>query len=261
MPDRNESFDALFLRSKDSPSGDRIATMLCTEAGIIDAFVFGGSRSSLRSSASPFVFAKVFIYSDPVKHYRKLSDMAIIESFTGLRDSYTKLWSASLIAELIVKTSGCGGEYAEVLDLSLQALRIFDRGKDDAIEMTLLAYLWKSLAIMGLQPDLERCARCGKALASTGSVQLPLRGGALYSPARDGFVCASCGDEGLSLEADLGSGLEAGGILLLQEFSTRSLAGCAEMQVQDAERSSLKALIYYMAQKAAEGSLLTLSTQ
>ena len=105
MPERNTSFDALFLRSKDSPSGDRIATMLCSEEGIIDAFVFGGSRSSLRSSASPFVFAKVFVYSDPVKHYRKLSDMAIIESFTGLRDSYAKLWSASLIAELIVKSA------------------------------------------------------------------------------------------------------------------------------------------------------------
>ncbi len=247
MPDRNESFDALFLRSKDSPSGDRIATMLSAETGIIDAFVFGGSRSSLRASASPFVFAKVFIYSDPVKHYRKLSDMAIIESFTGLRDSYTKLWSASLIAELIVKTSGCGGEYAEVLDLSLQALRVFDRGKDEAVEMTLLAYLWKSLAIMGLQPDLERCAHCGK----------PLSQRTQYSAKRDGFVCPSCADEGLSL----GTGLGAGGLSRLKEFSSRSLTDCAAIQAQDAELSSLKALIYYMAQKAAEGSLLTLSTQ
>ncbi|PKL06150.1 MAG: DNA repair protein RecO [Spirochaetae bacterium HGW-Spirochaetae-9] len=257
MPDRNTSFDALFLRSKDSPSGDRIATMLSSEEGIIDAFVFGGSRSSLRSSASPFVFAKVFIYSDPVKHYRKLSDMAIIESFTGLRDSYAKLWSASLIAELIVKTSGCGGEYAEVLDLSLQALRLFDRGNDEEVEMTLLAYLWKSLAVMGLQPDLERCAHCGKALAPAGSGLPSLRGGALYLPARDGFVCASCGEDGLSL----GAGLEAGGILRLRDFSAMNLEACAKIQVQDAELSSLKALIYYMAQKAAEGSLLTLSTQ
>jgi DNA repair protein RecO (recombination protein O) len=253
MPDRNESFDALFLRSKDSPSGDRIATMLCAEEGIIDAFVFGGSRSSLRSSASPFVFARVFVYADPVKHYRKLSDMAIIESFTGLRDSYAKLWSASLIAELIIKTSGCGGEYAEVLDLSLQALRIFDGGKDDAVEMTLLAYLWKSLAIMGLQPDLEHCAHCGKVLAPTGSELSSLREGALYSPARDGFICASCGEEGLNLGA--------GGIPRLRAFSTRSLAECAEIKVRDDELSSLKALIYYMAQKAAEGSLLTLSAQ
>ena len=253
MPDRNTSFDALFLRLKDSPSGDRIATMLCSEDGIIDAFVFGGSRSSLRSSASPFVFAKVFVYSDPVKHYRKLSDMAIIESFTGLRDSYAKLWSASLIAELIVKTSGCGGEYAEVLDLSLQALRIFDRGKDGAVEMTLLAYLWKSFAIMGLQPDLERCAHCGKALAPAGSGLPLLRGGALYSPARDGFICASCGEEGLSLGDE--------GILCLRDFSARDLAECAEIKVSDDELSSLKALIYYMAQKASEGSLLTLSAQ
>ena len=47
MPDRNQSFPALILRAKDSPSGDRIVSLLSADEGIVDAFVFGGARSSL----------------------------------------------------------------------------------------------------------------------------------------------------------------------------------------------------------------------
>jgi len=253
MPDRNESFEALFLRSKESPSGDRIVSMLSAEAGIVDAFVFGGPRSSLRSSASPFVFAKVFIYADPVKHYRKLSDLSIIESFSRLRESYSRLWSASVIAELIIKTSGCGGEYAEVLELSLQALRVLNDEEDERADMTLLAYLWKILEIMGLRPDLERCAGCGGKLAFHEGGAREALTGMQYSAAHDGFVCDSCGQDGLPLGKDE--------LDCLLGFSRGSLAECSALHADDATLSSLKGIIYYISQKAAEGTLLTLMSQ
>lgn len=264
MPDRNQSYDALFLRSKDSPAGDRIVTVLTAEEGILDAFVFGGSRSSLRSTASPFVYAKVFVYSDPVRHYRKLSDMSIIESFSRLRESYRKLWSSSVIAELVVKTSGCGGEYAEVLDLSLEALRVLDREDEDKTDLTLLAYLWKTLEIMGLQPDLEHCAHCGKALAPHGGAAV-LRGAAVlggaaapptgmqYSAEHDGFVCDVCGDEGLPIGAEE--------LRCLNCFLRGGIEEAAALKVGDSALSSLKGIIYYLSQKAAEGTLLSLMSE
>lgn len=251
MPDRNQSLQALFLRSKDSPSGDRILTMLTAEEGVIDAFVFGGARSSLRSSASPFVFARTLLYTDPVKRYRKLSDLTILETFSGLRESYAKLWSASAISELIVKTSGCGGEYGAVLELTLEALRILDRENDAKADVTLLAYLWKTLGIMGLQPDLETCIRCGKPLLSSAEVGGRGERGALrYSAASDGFLCDSCGGDGLSLGSKE--------LLCLRDFSVLRLAECAALAPGDSALSSLKGIIYFLAQKAAEGTLLSL---
>jgi DNA repair protein RecO len=218
MPDRHQSYDALFLRSRDSPAGDRIVSILTAEDGILDAFVFGGARSSLRASASPFVFAKTFIYEDPVKHYRKLEDMTILESFSGLRESYAKLWSASVITELIVRTSGCGGEYEKVMDLALQTLRLLEKGKDESSETILLAFLWKILEVMGLQPDLDRCAYCGREINDE-SIEGMRDSGLFYSAQHEGFVCGSCGGDSVALEKDE--------ILCLKTFSRQRLAECA----------------------------------
>jgi hypothetical protein len=52
MATRSASFDAIILRSKEVPSGARVATLLSAEEGIVEAFVFGGGKSKLRSLAS-----------------------------------------------------------------------------------------------------------------------------------------------------------------------------------------------------------------
>lgn len=249
MPDRHQSYDALFLRSRDSPAGDRIVSILTAEDGILDAFVFGGARSSLRASASPFVLAKTFVYSDPVKHYRKLEDMTILESFSGLRESYAKLWSASVIVELIVRTSGCGGEYEKVMDFALQTLRLLEKGRDESADLILLAFLWKILEVMGLQPDLDRCVHCGKELR-------PDRGdgtadsGLFYSARHEGFVCDSCGEDSAALGKDE--------ILCLKAFARYAIAECSKLELSEATLASVKGIIFFLTQKAAEGSLLTL---
>ena len=251
MPDRHQSHDALFLRSRDSPAGDRIVSLLTAEDGILDAFVFGGARSSLRASASPFVFAKVFIYSDPVKHYSKLEDLTILESFSRLRESYEKLWSASVVTELIVRTSGCGGEYEKVLDLALRTLRLLEKGEDGSADVILLAFLWKILEVMGLRPDLERCAHCGKEfgeIGPDGATEL----GLFYSALHEGFVCGGCGEDSTALGKDE--------ILCLRAFALDSLEDCAKLQPAEETLASVKGIVYFLAQKAAEGSLLTLMT-
>lgn len=247
MPERNQSFAALILRAKDSPSGDRIVSLLSAKEGIVDAFLFGGARSSLRSAASPFVYATAFLYVDPVKHYRKLSDLTILESFSGLRESYPRLWSASVIAELIIRTSGCGGEYAEVLDLSLRALRLLANADERLAELTLLAYLWKTLGVMGLRPDPSTCASCGRPLSIM-----------RYSAANEGFVCDACDGEG--------SPINLWERRCLAVFAEEELEACVPLakdsRGQDpASIASLKSVIYYLAQKASEGTLVTLATE
>lgn len=254
MSERNQSFDALFLRSRDSPSGDRIVSVLTADNGIFDAFVFGGARSSLRSSATPFVFGKIFIYSDSVKNYKKLTDLSIVESFSGLRDSYSKLWSANVIAEFILRTSGCGGEYAEVLGLALEALRLLEKEDEEAAQTIILAFLWKILSIMGVQPDLEKCAHCGRALFPEGG-----GGSAHFSPSFDGFMCGSCAAGGSPSEQAISLG--SGEMSILRSFRDEDLSSCTRIQGSAETFAPLKKIIYFLAQKSAEGTLLTLMAQ
>jgi DNA repair protein RecO len=251
MPDRLEQFQALILRVKDSPAGHRILSLLTAEAGIIDVFLFGGAKSSLRSSAAPFVTAQVFIYSDPVKQYRKLNDLTILESFQGLRESYAKLWSASVMAEIALKTQGCGGEYQSLLALCLSLLRALDTATEEDVEIKLLAFLWKSLGIMGLQPDLTHCVVCGKPLLA-GQDRAISSNAIIYSPRLDGFACSGCEAEGLQLSFEDSS--------LLEKLGTKKIQDCSHSDGSSVSLDALRSLLYYLSQKAAEGILLSLET-
>jgi len=165
MAERNQSFDALFLHAREGLSGYRIVSVLTAEHGLMDIFVFGGAKSSLRSLATPFVFGKIFIYSDNIKNYKKLNDIAISESFPGLRDSYARLWSAEVVAEFIMRTSACGGEYPAVLSDALEALRLLENAGDAAADLILCCFLWRMLSVMGLEPDLSGCFSCGRSFS------------------------------------------------------------------------------------------------
>jgi DNA repair protein RecO len=259
MAERNSSFEALILRTKDSPSGDRIATFLGAQEGIVDAFVFGGAKSSLRSSASPFVHARAFVYTDPVKQYRKLSDLSVLESFPGLRDSYDKLMAASTISELLIRTSACGGENGAVFDLALRSLRLLDLASEPQVEILLLAFLWKILDIMGLEPGLDTCSACGRPLVSS---LVEEKAGALrYSETQGGFLCPSCG--GASFEGSHQGGevreLEAGSAALLRAFSEKPMEAMPTLADAAPLPPSLRSFVRELAQTAAEGGLRCLS--
>jgi len=207
MAERNLSFDALVLRTRESPSGDRVVSLLGAEAGIVDAFVFGGPKSGLRSAASPFVFGRALVYTDPVRQYRKLVDLSPSLGFPGLRDSYERLMAATAVSELILKTSGCGGDFPQVLELALGCLRALESADPSGCETALGSFLWRTLYLMGLRPDPSACAICGRALGEDRS------GGLAYSRQALGFVCSTCsgGDMDLNPEeakmlASLGSG-------------------------------------------------------
>jgi len=165
MAERNQSFDALFLHTREGLPGYRIVSVLTAEQGLMDIFVFGGAKSSLRSLATPFVFGKIFIYSDNIKNYKKLNDIAVSESFSGLRDSYARLWSAEVVAEFVMRTSACGGEYPAVLADALDALRLLENAGDEAANLVLCCFLWRMLSVMGLEPDLSSCFSCGRSFS------------------------------------------------------------------------------------------------
>ncbi|HEY9055075.1 MAG TPA: DNA repair protein RecO [Rectinemataceae bacterium] len=195
MAERNQSFDALVLRTRDSPSGDRIVSLLCAEYGLVDAFVFGGPKSHLRSASSPFIFGRAFIYADPVRNYRKLVDMSPIQGFPGLRDSYERLMAATTISEMILKTSGCGGDFPEILGLALGCLMTLEGADSEGCETVLCAFLWRTLDLMGLKPDAASCANCGRSLDPEAS------GGLSYSRKALGFVCPACPEWEPSIDA------------------------------------------------------------
>ncbi len=283
MQSRNLVYEALALRSRESPAGDRILCLMTAEAGIQDVFVFGGPKSKLRSLASPYTAGRAFVYFDPPRDFRKLSDFEARESFSGLRESLRKLWAAALVAEFLMKTSGGGGDFPLVLDLALETLRGLESLPEEKADYPAILFLWRMIALLGLMPDPGSCASCGAELAEG----LPKR----HAFAAGGFLCPDCARaeaERGSFAAEAGGGYASGayasggagrgglaareapdsGIIPISAGAARWLERAASLPFAEAlgvgldapSLAGLKRLAFGLARRAAEAPLSTLTS-
>ena len=185
---RNHCYTALILRSRASGEANRDVWLLTNEAGLFRATVFGGPKSRLRSYASPFNSGQAFIYQDPVKDTRKISDFDVRSWRPGLRELYERAMAADAIAETILATHGGGGNWGRALALAEAVLDALDCADSETCSRLLLYFLWHWAEFLGIRPDFDRCSLCGKP-ALPGSVLW-------YSPAEGGMVCGDCCDDG-----------------------------------------------------------------
>lgn len=250
MPHRNLSYEAVVLRARESPGGDRIVTFLAADAGLVDAFVFGGPKNRLRSLASPYHAGIAWIYLDPVRDFRKLSDFDARQTYPSLRENLRKIWAASYYAEAALRTDAAGGESRAAYDLLREGLDALDNAEEAGIDGVSLQYGWRLLDLLGLRPDPEACPVCGAAF--------PESGGAVYSRAQGGFLCPSClRTSGSAVRADS---------VAIGPAALRFLADSCGLSIRDALRSdpvqadlpALKAIVFHLVRGAAEGELRTL---
>jgi DNA repair protein RecO (recombination protein O) len=250
---RNLIYEALALRARESPGGSRILTLMTAEAGLVDVFVFGGPKSKLRSLASPYASGRAFVYLDPVKDFQKLSDFDVRDSYPALRDDLGRLWAAGLVAELLIKTSGGGGDYPLVLELALDCLAALEASGAGAAEAPILLFLWRLVNLLGLGPDPSSCSVCGRELLLSRSEAESV---GAYSFALESFLCPSCADE-----ADRTLPLGTGVMRWLSRSLELPFAEAARLVLLPRTAATLKALLFALARKAAESPLASLDAE
>jgi DNA repair protein RecO (recombination protein O) len=244
---RNLVYEALALRARESPGGSRILTLMTAEAGLVDVFVFGGPKSKLRSLASPYASGRAFVYLDPVKDFQKLTDFDVRESYPALRDELGRLWAAGLVAELLVKTSGGGGDFPLVLELALDCLAGLERQDAGQSDPPILLFLWRLVNLLGLGPDPTSCAVCGAELRPSL--------GAAYSFSLETFLCLSCASQ-----ADRTLPLGTGALRWLSRTLELPFAEALRLVLLPETAATLKSLLFGLARKAAESSLASLES-
>ena len=179
---RTQNCAALILRSRPSGESNREVWMLCAETGLFRATVFGGPKSRLRAHAAPFHSGEAWIYHDPVKDSRKLSDFDVRSWRPGLRELYERAMTADAAAETILASHGGGGNWDTALSLAEQILDALEHADEASCARILVYFFWQWAGLLGLQPELERCASCGNAAG----------GLARYSAREGGMLCADC---------------------------------------------------------------------
>lgn len=181
---RTAVYTALALQVRSFGESNREAVFLTAEEGLLRATVFGGPKSKLRSYAAPYHGGKIWIYRDPVRDSRKLTDFDVLSWRPGIRESYGKLMAAGALAETILASHGGGGSWTEALDLANGTLDALDAGTENTILGTILRFLLLWAELLGAVPELDRCCRC----ACTPREDEVL----YYSRIEGALVCAEC---------------------------------------------------------------------
>lgn len=191
---RSFVYDALILRVKPSGESNRDVWFLSAEEGILRATVFGGPKSKLRSHAAPFHRGKLWIYRDPVRDSRKVTDFDVRSWRPGIREMYERSAAASAVAETILAALGGGGAWPEALGLADRALDALDAADEQGCRKILLHFLWNWADHLGLRPALERCGSCGS--ENPGETLW-------FSPTEGAFLCPACVREAAYIPEEL----------------------------------------------------------
>ena len=272
MPSRNLVYEALILRMRESPAGDRILTLMTAEAGLMDVFVFGGPKSKLRSLASPFASGRAFVYADPAKDFRKLSDFEVRDFYPALREELGRLWAAGLVAELLIKTSGGGGDFPPCSSWAGTRSRPSTPKPPGRSDYAVALFLWRLVALLGLAPDAGVCVSCGRELRSglgggSGPDGKPGCGRAepcAYSFGAEGFLCETCAAGSRLAPAERSSEellpLGPAALSWLRGSEGRPFHGAVSAGLDEGSLRDLKTLVFGLARRAAEAPLAYLAS-
>ena len=181
---RSFTYSALVLRARPSGIDNREITFLTAEAGLIRATVFGGAKSKLRAHTEPYHQGTLWIYQDPAKDFRKVSDFDVRFWRPGIREGYERTMTAVSVAETILESCGGGGEWAASLALADRTLNALDQADCGTCRQIAVSFFWHWAEALGQRPGLRRCASCACEADGDGVLW--------YSRLQGAFLCAPC---------------------------------------------------------------------
>ena len=180
---RTSVYHALILRSRPSGESNRELWMLTAEEGILRATMFGGPKSRMRSHAAPFHSGLAWVYHDPVRDSRKLSDIDVQTWRPGLRELYERAMAADAVAETVLASHGGGGNWEAALALCETVLDALEGADEKLCERLLICFLFSWARILGIEPDMGHCAHCGAAPLDDELLVFSVLNNAFYCPA------------------------------------------------------------------------------
>ncbi len=163
---RTSSTEAIVLRKVRVGEIHKSLTLLSPTLGLLNAMAHGAykMRSRLRTASEPFSVIRAYLYHEPVKNQYKVTDIEAIDSLEGIRASVLRFFTASLWAEVCLKSFGGGEGFAELYRLLREALRVLARCGEAAVGGLSVQFLARFLDLLGHRPNLSHCSSCGAEL-------------------------------------------------------------------------------------------------
>jgi DNA repair protein RecO (recombination protein O) len=172
-----------------------IVTLFTRERGPL-RFVAKGARkprSRFGGALEPTNHILAVYYRKEGRDLHLLSQADLLTSFGALRGSLLRLANGYAILESLIGLKREETPADRLFRLALESLGALEKAPEEELETVLWGFLLAALADAGYRPELERCLRCGAALAGSGARFDARAGGALCARHGEGSLVLSAG--------------------------------------------------------------------
>jgi DNA repair protein RecO (recombination protein O) len=180
---------AVVLRARDLGEHDRLISLYTRDLGRLTAVAQGARRvrSRFGGSLELFTWGEAVGFERVGRDLLRLDHFDIHRSFRTLREDLERLGQGARMVEAIARLTAERDAQPACFALLLRALRALETSGPARVH---LAFILRLLDLTGHRPRLDRCAGCGRALATAGVA---------FDPGQGGVTCGDCRTAGTIL--------------------------------------------------------------
>jgi DNA repair protein RecO (recombination protein O) len=181
-----EKAEAITIRLTDFSETSQIGWFYTREFGLVSALAKGAKRprNSFEGRLDLLCHNQIVFARKRRSTLHTLTECKLRDRFMGLRAAVGRLYAGLYAAELVREMTPPEESQPGVFDLLLWALRALSNGED--LDVTVLVFEVRLLALVGYAPLLDACAGCGQEGVTGKTVR--------YSAESGGILCPACRD-------------------------------------------------------------------
>lgn len=254
---RNYATEAVILSLKQIGENNSLVTILTKDLGIEKACLYGGPKSKLRSLCTQWNTGTIYIYDNPEKNQKKITDFDVKKYHISFSENLFKSYAALLAAEIIIKTECAGGgennlQCWELLNGFFDGLEI---ATEEQGKTGLIRFLWRFIHLSGLLPQTEECETCGNNFYKNSPIISEKNSQLYYNISNNCFICSECFSEmpkGLLLP------VSQKGLFYLHSVINLPPSQSRNVPIDENDFNQIKQIVFNLAEEAANGPLNTI---
>ncbi len=246
---------AIVIGGVNYSDSSRVLWLITPEYGRQSMLVRGARRARSRFAGrmETFNLLEVVYRKSRSGALHTLREADVQNQFPGLRASLEAFMAASGAVEMIKNVAPEDHECAALFQLLEDFLCCADEAADEEGMPALLlaAFGWRLLSLLGLEPQLVNCIRCGERLERCESYR--------FQPASGGVVCSGCaGDPGSATGRPLLIGY--GALRFIYRSGRKfplvreELSALSRQELAQAQRAVERYSAYHLGEKQPGGS-------
>lgn len=182
--------EGIVLRQRKIAGNRRMIVIFTRQYGKISAGTSINEKSRSRSALAlrPFTCAEYELFKG--RDSFSINSASVRRSYYSIGEDIDRFMNASAFIEYLDKVTAEGESVPALYDLALEFLASASSANNSA-ETLLLAFIVRSLGILGVSPELRYCVNCGKPLSEIASEEGE-NSFRSFSVTSGGLICEHC---------------------------------------------------------------------